>query len=138
MEQLIEFVGNHWELSSVWAVMFVLLIISYSKTSSNMVGVQQATLLINRENAVVIDIRSNADFKKGHILGSTNIPTAKIAEGVKGLPKDKSRPIVLVCYSGVTTATVGQKLHKVGYDNLHRLQGGINAWSGENLPLEKS
>jgi rhodanese-related sulfurtransferase len=137
MEQFIEFVGNHWILSSVWVVLFMLLIISYSKTSSKMIGVQEATMLLNREEAVVIDIRAKADYKKGHILGSVNIPTNQLDEGAKGLPKDKSKPLILVCHSGVTTASVAQKLHKLGYDNLHRLQGGITSWKGENLPLEK-
>ena len=137
MEQFIEFIGNNWILSSVWSVLFILLIVSYSKTSSKMIGVQQATMLLNREDAVVVDIRAKADYKKGHILGSVNIPTAQVEENAKGLPKDKSKPLILVCHSGVTTATVAQKLHKLGYDNLHRLQGGISAWNSENLPLEK-
>ena len=110
---------------------------SYSKTSSKVLGVQQATLLINRENATVVDIRATGDFKKGHILGSVNIPTSKIAEGAKGLPKDKSKPMLLVCQSGVTTAGVAQKLSQLGYENLYRLQGGIASWSAESLPLEK-
>ena len=138
MEQLIEFASNHWMLSSAWVVLFVLLMMSYSKTSSKMLGVQQATLLINRENATVVDIRAKADFNKGHILGSVNIPTSKVADGAKGLPKDKEAPVLLVCQSGVTTAGVAQKLAQLGFTNLYRLQGGIASWSGENLPLEKS
>ena len=137
MEQYLEFIGNHWILASAWIVLSLLLIVSYLKTSSKMIGVQQATLLINRENASVIDIRAKADFKKGHILGSVNIPTNQIKEGVKGLPKDKSKPIILVCHSGMTTATVAQQLHKLGYDNLHRLQGGMTTWNSDNLPVEK-
>ena len=138
MEQLIEFASNHWILSSIWVVLFVLLMVSYNRTSSKMLGVQQATLLINRENAAVIDIRAKADFNKGHIIGSVNIPTSKIAEGAKGLPKDKETPMLLVCQSGVTTAGVAQKLAQLGYSNLYRLQGGIASWSGDSPPLEKS
>ena len=115
----------------------MLLILSYLKTSSKMIGVQEATLLINRENATVVDIRAKADFKKGHILGSVNIPTNQVKEGAKGLPKDKTQPIILVCHSGMTTATVAQQLHKLGYDNLHRLQGGMTSWNSDNLPVEK-
>lgn len=137
MEQFLEFIGNHWILSSAWFVLSTLLILSYLKTSSKMIGVAQATLMINRENAKVIDIRAKGDFKKGHILGSVNIPTSKIKEGAKGLPTDKSEPLILVCQSGMTTATVAQQLHKLGYNNLHRLQGGITSWTGDNLPLEK-
>ena len=138
MEQFIEFIGNNWILSSVWAVLFVLLIVSYSKTSSKMIGVSEATMLLNRENAVVIDIRAKADYKKGHIRGSVNIPTNQVEEGAKGLPKDKSKPVILVCASGVTTSAVAQKMHKLGFENLYRLQGGITTWKGENLPLEKA
>ena len=137
MEQFIEFVSNNWILSSAWVVLFILLIVSYSKTSSKMIGVQQATMLLNREDAIVVDIRAKADYKKGHIRGSVNIPTNQLDDGAKGLPDDKSKPVILVCASGVTTGPVSQKLHKLGYDNLHRLQGGIGAWNSENLPLEK-
>ena len=138
MEQLIEFASNHPILSVAWVVLLVLLIMSYSKSSSKVLGVQQATLLINREKATVVDIRAKADFNKGHILGSVNIPTSKVAEGAKGLPNDKDAPVLLVCQSGVTTAGVAQKLAQLGFTNLYRLQGGIASWSGENLPLEKS
>lgn len=138
MEQLFEFAANHWLLSSAWVILLILLLLSYSKSSSKMLGVQQATLLINRENATVIDIRAKADFNKGHILGSVNIPTSKIEEGAKGLPKDKTKPLLLVCQTGVTTAGVAQKLQQMGYENLYRLQGGIGSWSSESLPLEKS
>ena len=137
MEQFLEFIGNHWVLASAWIVLSMLLLVSYLKTSSKMIGVQQATLLINRENATVIDIRAKNDFKKGHILGSINIPTNQIKEGAKGLPSDKTAPVILVCHSGMTTATVAQQMHKLGFDNLHRLQGGITSWSNDNLPLEK-
>ena len=137
MEQLFEFAANHWILSSIWIVLLVLLIMSYSKSSSKMLGIQQATLLINRENATVVDIRAKADFNKGHILGSVNVPTSKVEEGAKGLPKDKSKPVLLVCQTGVTTAGVAQKLSQMGYENLYRLQGGIGSWNAENLPLEK-
>ena len=137
MEQFLEFIGNHWILSSAWVILTMLLIMSYVKTSSKMIGIQQATLLINRENAAVVDIRAKADYKKGHILGSVNIPTSEVKEGAKGLPKDKEKPIILVCHSGMTTATVAQQLHKLGYNNLHRLQGGMTSWNGENLPVEK-
>ena len=137
MEQFLEFIGNHWILSSAWIVLSMLLILSYLKTSSKMIGIQQATMLINRENAAVVDIRAKADFKKGHILGSVNIPTNEIKDGAKGLPKDKTKPVILVCQSGMTTATVAQQLHKLGYNNLHRLQGGMTSWNGDNLPVEK-
>lgn len=137
MEQLFEFAANHWLLSSAWVILLILLLVSYSKSSSKMLGVQQATLLINRENATVIDVRAKADFNKGHILGSVNIPTSKIEEGAKGLPKDKTTPLLLVCQTGVTTAGVAQKLQQMGYENLYRLQGGIGSWSSESLPLEK-
>ena len=76
--------------------------------------------------------------KKGHIRGSVNIPTNQVEEGAKGLPKDKSKPVILVCASGVTTSAVAQKMHKLGFENLYRLQGGITTWKGENLPLEKA
>jgi rhodanese-related sulfurtransferase len=137
MDQLTEFVNNHWVLSGAWLGLFTLLIVSFLKTSSKVVGTQTVTTLVNREDAVVIDIRAIADFNKGHILSSVNIPFGKLKDSAKDLEKYQDRPIILVDANGMQSASAAQLLKKMGISQLYRLQGGLLSWTNDNLPLTK-
>ncbi len=137
MDQVIEFVSNHWMLTTAWVVLFSLLIITLSKTSSKVIGNQEMTTLINREKATAIDIRSKADFGKGHLLGSINIPAAELKNAEDKLEKLKQAPIILVDANGMQASASAQLLQKKGYSQIFRLQGGIASWINDNLPLDK-
>jgi len=126
MEQVIEFISNHWMLSAAWVALFTLLVVSFTRTSSKVIGTQEVTTLINREKAKVIDIRSKADFNKGHLLGSINIPAADLKNADKELA------------NGMQAAASAQLLQKMGISQVSRLQGGIVSWTNDNLPLHNS
>ncbi len=138
MDQVIEFVSNHWMLATAWVVLFSLLIVTLSKTSSKVIGNQEVTTLINHEKATAIDIRSKADFSKGHLLGSINIPAAELKNAEDKLEKLKQAPIILVDANGMQAAASAQLLQKKGYSQVSRLQGGIASWINDNLPLDKA
>jgi len=138
MEQVIEFISNHWMLSAAWVVLATLLIISFTNTSSKVIGAQEVTMMINREKATVIDIRSKADFNKGHLLGSINIPASEIKNADKELEKHKQNPIVLVDANGMQASAAAQQLQKTGFTQVSRLQGGIVSWTNDNLPVHKA
>lgn len=97
----------------------------------------QAVQLINRERATVIDVREPDEFKAAHINGAKNIPLGDLA-GAKGLPGNKTLPVVVVCASGVRSAKAASQLKEMGYDKAVSLQGGIAAWREANLPIEKA
>ena len=137
MEQIIEFITNNWMLSAAWVGLVIMLVLSLSNTSSKVVGNQQVTAMMNREKAVVIDIRSKADFTKGHILGSINIPAAQIKDSGAELEKYKQNPIILVDANGMHSAATAQQMEKLGLDQISRIQGGIVNWTNDNLPLSK-
>jgi rhodanese-related sulfurtransferase len=137
MDQFAEFITNNWMLSAAWAGLFTMLLLSISRNSSNVVGNQQITTMINREKAVVIDIRNKADFDKGHLLGSINIPSAKIKDSEKQLEKFEQSPIILVDANGMHASGVASQLKKMGIQNINRMQGGILTWTNDNLPLSK-
>ena len=96
----------------------------------------QAVQMINREKATVIDVREPDEYKAARVVGSKNIPLGELA-GAKGLPGNKTLPVVLVCATGARSTKAANQLKEMGYDKAVSLQGGIAAWREANLPLDK-
>jgi len=136
MEQFFEFIGNHWELVAVWTAFVVALLWDNGKKSGETISVNEAINKINKENAVVLDIREHQDYSQGHLVDAMNIPFAKLAERMSELEKHKSRPIVLVCKTGQTVAMAGKMLKQKEFE-VYRMQGGMAEWSHQNLPVVK-
>jgi rhodanese-related sulfurtransferase len=97
----------------------------------------QVTDLINRENALVVDIRALADFEKGHIVGARHMVLSQFDPENKALAKVKDLPVVLVCRTGITVAGAAKRLVKAGFSRVHVLDGGIAAWQQADLPLAR-
>lgn len=97
----------------------------------------QATLLINREDAQVIDVREVDEFAAGHLPEARHIPLGKLAERAGELEKLKDKPIILYCASGMRSLKACGELKKLGFTRPHSLAGGIDAWRQANLPVKK-
>ena len=102
------------------------------------VSADEAVRLMNREKAVVLDVSEPEEFSKGHVVGSKNLPVGQIAADAKGLPSNKTLPLVLVCPTGARAGRAAGLLKKLGYDKTHVLQGGLASWREANLPVEKA
>jgi len=100
-------------------------------------GVVEAVQLINRQDAVIVDVREPAEFKVGHILNARNIPQGQIGERMKELEKFKTKPILVSCATGQRSASASGALQKAGFANVYTLGGGINAWMQASMPVEK-
>ncbi|NVJ48938.1 MAG: rhodanese-like domain-containing protein [Gammaproteobacteria bacterium] len=140
MDSLITFLTNHPVLTSAWIILAILLLlaqIQHMKNGVKAIVSQQVTYLINKEDAVVVDMRPIADFNKGHIAGAKNIPQSKFEASQKELEKFKSKPIIIVCANGIQAGPAAAKLKKAGYEQVFRLAGGFQSWVGENLPVVK-
>lgn len=96
-----------------------------------------AMQLINRQNAVVLDVREQSEYDAGHVINSRLIPVGQIRERVGELEKFRERPIVVLCRSGNRSANAAAFLKKEGFTKVHNLAGGILAWQKANLPLER-
>ncbi|WP_430461568.1 rhodanese-like domain-containing protein [Thalassolituus sp. LLYu03] len=137
MDRLIEFVGNHWELVGIWGAFVAALMWDNSRRSGASVSPAQATLMINKEEAVVLDIRDKKDFSAGHLANALNIPYANLASRLGELDKHKERPIILVCKTGQTVGIAGKMLREKGF-NAVRLTGGMMEWNNQNLPVVRN
>ncbi len=135
MEQLFEFVGNHYILSGVFVVLVALFVRNEVQRGGRSVSAQQLVDLINREGAVVLDVRDKKDFGEGHIVDALNIPHAAIASRMGELEKHKVKPVVVACKMGQHSGAVGTVLRKAGFENVARLRGGIMEWRNQNLPV---
>ncbi|MEL6721787.1 MAG: rhodanese-like domain-containing protein [Pseudomonadota bacterium] len=140
MEQYLEFASNHlWLVAAFVAVSAALAwnLISHGRDKQT-IGPQEATRLINREQAVVVDVRPVNDFKTGYIINAHNIPSNGLKDQLKVLQKYRNKPIIAVCRSGMTSATACKTLRKEGFSQVYNLQGGMQAWETANLPIRKT
>lgn len=136
IEQIIEFAMNHPLLVGAF-VLVLLAWAAYEIRNSQTGGVSssEATQLINREDAVVLDIRDAKDFKTGHIAGSRNIPQSNLDERMSELNKLKSKPVIVVCKHGQGSGAAQAKLTKAGFERALKLRGGMVQWQADSLPL---
>jgi rhodanese-related sulfurtransferase len=102
------------------------------------VGPAEAVTLINRRDAVVLDVRDAAEYKSGHITNARNVPEAELDARSKELDKVKAKPIIVSCGRGNRSAAIAAKLRKLGFAEVVSLRGGLAAWQQANMPLEKS
>ena len=139
MQEYIDFFQQNMMLSLVWVGLLVTLIITTVKSATaayKVVNVNQLTHLMNRENGVVVDIRSKDEFKQGHITDALHILPSDIKAGNFGsLENRKSDPIIVVCKTGQTAQESANLLAKAGFENVSLLKNGLIAWSEANLPL---
>ncbi len=137
VEQVFEFIGNHYILVSVFLVLAVAFVINEGKQGGAAISPSSLVTLVNREGAVILDIRDGKEFGNGHIAGAVNLPMASFDSRVGELDEYKEKPIVLVCKMGQHAGSVGRKLKAQGFENVRRLSGGMGEWSASNLPVVK-
>jgi rhodanese-related sulfurtransferase len=132
------FVTDNWYWIVTAAASGGMLLWQQLQNSGAGVSPTEAVQLINREKAQVIDVCSADEFKAGHLVGAKNIPLPELAAGAKGLPGNKTTPLVVVCASGARSGKAVSQLKALGYDNAQSLRGGLTAWRAANLPVEKA
>jgi rhodanese-related sulfurtransferase len=102
------------------------------------VSAAQATQLINREDALVIDVRDPGEYGTGHILGAKNVPLSRIdAAGSEIAAKRKDKPVIVYCDNGNRSTKAAAALKSQGFGKVVSLSGGLGAWRQAGLPVEK-
>lgn len=141
MDQLIEFAGNNMILAGIWLALVAMLVYSYISTltsSIKAINTHDATMLMNKNDAVVLDIRAAKEFKSGHILNARQLKPEEVREkNFKKLENAKDKPIIVVCAMGNQARGTASALSKAGFSNVSVLDGGMNAWTSASLPVSK-
>jgi rhodanese-related sulfurtransferase len=139
-ERLPEFIGNHPLISMGFVAVtmaFIINELSRFTRGFKLVSPAQVTQLINRENALVVDVSPQNDFDKGHIVGSKHVAMSQFDPENKMLAKARELPVVVVCSNGMQSAQAAKRLVKAGFQKVSQLDGGVAAWQGADLPLTR-
>lgn len=137
---VVEFLGNHWILSSTFLILLVAFLAN--EWINRTVGVQTlepkaAIDAINHSNAKILDIRQQTSFLEGHILGSLHIPMVHLEQKWKSLQSHQDKPIIVVCNMGQEATRASALLKQQGFTKVFVLNGGLQAWRAAGLPLTK-
>lgn len=140
LHRLPEFAAHHPLL--IAAFFGLLLALAFTEAARLFRGYKELTpaaltQLINRENALVIDLSPLADFEKGHIPGARHVLMSQFDPEHKDLAKAKDLPVVVTCRSGTTAGNAARRLVKAGFTRVHTLGGGNAAWTQADLPMTK-
>ncbi len=98
----------------------------------------EAVLMMNRSQALILDVRDEAEFAAGHISNAKHIPVAELESRIKEIQKYKDKPVIVNCQGGVRSSKACGILRKLEFTQLNNLQGGLNAWTQAKLPLVKT
>ena len=109
----------------------------FARPSGNSVNPGEATLLINREDAIVVDVREADEFAGGHLPDARNIPGSKLAERISEIDKYKDKPVIVCCATGMRSNKACAELKKNGFSRINNLAGGVDAWVGAGYPIKK-
>jgi rhodanese-related sulfurtransferase len=141
MEQLIAFASDNFFLAGIWLGLVILLIYSFIApmlAPYTLLDTTETTFKMNKEDAIILDIRKPDVFKKGHILGARQLKKEEIdAANFNKLEKHKTQPIIVVCEMGMSAKKVASNLHKAGFSKAAVLNGGMASWTDAKLPLTK-
>lgn len=135
------FIEKNWMLILAFIASGVMLLwplVQRRLSSVKEIGTLHVTQLINRENAVLLDVREAGEFEGGKLPNAVHIPLSQLGSRIAELAKMTSRPVVVYCARGQRSGAAGATLAKQGFANVYQLQGGLKAWKDAGLPVESA
>lgn len=124
-----------WVMAAV--ISGAMLIASFLRGGGKGISVPEATLLINREDALVLDVRETSEWSAGHIVNARHIALGQLDKRLSEIDKYKDRPVIVCCASGNRSSSACGSLKKAGFEKVFNLSGGIGAWTDAGLPVTK-
>ena len=131
MARWFEFMGNHPFLFGLLFLLIIVFFMVENKRSGKKITPSELGLMVNNQNARLIDIRPANKFKEGCIQGSENIPFSELASKIPRL-KALNTPIIFVCDMGMQAGVAATLF---GGTQTYRLDGGITGWQSSGMPL---
>ena len=126
-----------WLALAVVSATLLLMPMLRARTGGPAVTTLEATRLINSRDALVLDVRSQDEFARGHILNARNIAASEIEARAKDIETHKNIPVIIYDGNGRDGASAAATLRKNGFSEIYNLTGGIGAWRAASLPVTK-
>jgi rhodanese-related sulfurtransferase len=140
MQRLFEYVGHHPYLAG-GAVVVALAVAGYEiwarLQAFAALSAMQAVRLMN-QGALVLDLRTKQSFDAGHIVDARNVPAAELAAQAESLKKWRDKNVIAYDDTGLGGAGAARTLSKLGFSKVFSLEGGLDGWVKNNLPLTRT
>jgi rhodanese-related sulfurtransferase len=136
----LQFLENNWPLIVVMVVSGAMLLwpmIRRYWSPIREIGAMEATQLINRRNALMLDLREPKEYEGGRVPNAVHLPQSQLASRGHELKKLTGRPVIAYCDRGQRSRMAAGALTKLGFAEVYTLRGGLRAWSEAGLPVEK-
>jgi rhodanese-related sulfurtransferase len=140
MQRLLEYIGHHPYLAGATLLAAIAVLVFELRARVHAfaaLSAMQAVRLMN-QGALVIDLRSKELYDAGHIVDARNVPVAQLESQADALKKWRDKSVITYCDSGANGASAARSLMKLGFTKVFNLQGGLNAWVKDNMPLAKT
>jgi rhodanese-related sulfurtransferase len=135
-----EFVLNNLALVVLFLASGTMLVwpeISKLVSGAYEIGTLEATQLINRGPALVLDVRDEQEFAAGHLPRARHIPLKELAGRLNEISKFKDKPVLVTSPGGPRSGSACKLLRGSGFTNVFQLKGGLAAWQQASLPVER-
>ncbi|HZI82482.1 MAG TPA: rhodanese-like domain-containing protein [Casimicrobiaceae bacterium] len=136
----LQFLESNWPIVLILVVSGAMLLwplVGGRFSSVREVGAFEATALINRRNAVLLDLRETQEYEGGRIPNAVHLPRSQLASRGHELKRLAARPVIAYCERGQRSRAAAGALAKLGFAEVYTLRGGLRAWSEAGLPTEK-
>jgi len=140
MQRFGEFFINHWDLFLALAVILAMLIggpIMRRIRGYKEVEPLDAVQLINHQDALLVDVREDSEYRDGHVQDSLHVPLSRFASELGKLENHKEKTIIVGCRSGHRSAKACGILRQNGFESVYNLKGGVMAWQSAGMPLTR-
>jgi len=128
------FASEQWILLSILLLLIYFFALTERTKGGKPMTCSQLVSLMNADQAVLVDVRANADYQAGHVHGAINIPHTKIATRISEIEKHREKIIVLADQMGQHAGGAGKEMTKQGY-TVRRFSGGMSEWQQQNMPV---
>ena len=140
MPRLLEFISHHPYLAG--GALALAIAVAFYEIRARLqafaaLSAMEAVRLMN-QGALVLDLRSRQSFEAGHIGDARHVPAADLESQADSLKKWRDKHVITYDDSGIGGAGAARTLAKLGFTKVSSLEGGLNAWVKDNLPLTKT
>ena len=114
------------------AVIIILTLTGCSDGGYKKITTAQAKEIMENEQVIVLDVRTEEEFREGHIENAILLPNVEITLKAEEMLTDKDAKILVYCRSGRRSEAAARDLLEMGYKNVYDF-GGLNEWEYETV-----